>query len=218
MGIGSHNKAGVVFMQGLEKEYVQELLDAYHDDLIGAVMAAWGRWERFTEEDRKDLAFHPGRRANVLNSFILAEGRRRFRDTSVIIHETVGTTTFLFEEQVLARFKKLDRDGGSRNYPTARALDWNLQQDLPGIPGLGRVDVGYVLNEQETGLERILVAHPLGEQITWTYPIWDVDDATRAIHLLADPTPGAPSQGSQSGVRIKHRDDDGMKKERQARD
>ena len=63
-----------------------------------------------------------------------------------------GLKLWLFEHaNIVVRFKKMDEDGRSRNYPTKQAKAFDAQLELPGLPPKPlRLTVGYLLDKTGT--------------------------------------------------------------------
>ena len=80
-----------------------------------------------------------------------------------------GLKLWLFETaSVVIRFKKMDEDGRSRNYPTRQARDFDAQLELPGLPPKpDRLTVGYLLDETGTEFVICQIARPDGREALW---------------------------------------------------
>jgi hypothetical protein len=94
---------------------------------------------------------------------MVAEADRRFLGRSGIRPFDIrGLKLWLFEEgNAVIRFKKMDEDGLTRNYPTKQAKDFDAGRELPGLPMPPvRLTAGYWLDE--TGIEfvRAQIAKP----------------------------------------------------------
>lgn len=80
-----------------------------------------------------------------------------------------GLKVWIIGDRATIRFKKMDEDGRTRNYPTKQARDFDRQLPLPGIPcpPLNLV-VGYLPNELGTEVKRVQVARPSsGGAVDW---------------------------------------------------
>jgi hypothetical protein len=80
-----------------------------------------------------------------------------------------GLKVWLFEHAgVVVRFKKMDEDGRSRNYPTKQARDYDRQLELPGLPPKPlRLTVGYLLDATGVEFVRTQIARPDGREALW---------------------------------------------------
>src|SRR5690606_38313121 len=95
----------------------------------------------------------------------------------VVFKNIRGLKVWILGERATVRYKKMDEDGRTRNYPTKQARDFDRQLSLPGIPHppLNLV-VGYLPNALGTEVERVQVARPSGRAIYWCAAIIPVDD------------------------------------------
>lgn len=113
-------------------------------------------------------------------SHMIAEADRRFLGKKGIRPiEIRGLKLWLFEPaDVVVRFKKMDEDGLTRNYPTKQAKDFDRGYDLPGLPMPPiRVTAGYLLDQTGTQIERTQLARPLGNKRTmWCVAIVPQED------------------------------------------
>lgn len=74
-------------------------------------------------------------------------------DPGLHVQEHYDTVSFIFDQEVLVRFKKADMGLHSSNYPTPTAdLFHEHSADLFGFTGLQRVEAVYVPNQFETGI------------------------------------------------------------------
>ena len=182
---------------------VRAVLDPYADDLFAVVRAGWAEWLALPAAARAVLA-DARTRANVVWAFMVAEAKARFHDRpGVVIREGNNTVTFLVHSQVLCRFKKLDEDGRSANYPTLFALQYNTQTELAGMPEAARVDVGYVLNPLGTAVVHVMVACRDGDEVAWSYALRPAGPALAGNDAAPAPTapPGDAVERGPSRVR-----------------
>jgi hypothetical protein len=128
-----------------------------------------------------------------------------------------GLVTINVRDQLLARFKKLDRDKRSHNIPTQQSLLFKAQLDLPGIESsLTHLDVGYVLNELQTGLDGVYITCPYGKGIAWWIDLNDsaLGAAGNVVPIAPAPiAPAAPGEVAARRQRIKPKQDLDGKKE-----
>jgi hypothetical protein len=74
-------------------------------------------------------------------------------DPGLHVQEHYDTVSFIFDQEVLVRFKKADMGLHSSNYPTPTAdLFHEHSTDLFGFSGLQRVEAVYVPNQFDTGI------------------------------------------------------------------
>ena len=95
----------------------------------------------------------------------------------VVFKNIQGLKVWIVADKATIRFKKMDEDGRSRNYPTKQAKAFDRQMALPGIPHppLNLV-VGYLLDPTGTKVERVQVAMPAGKAINWCAAIVPTSD------------------------------------------
>jgi hypothetical protein len=117
--------------------------------------------------------------ANCIYDHMVAECERRFYGRQDIrLLDIRGLKLWLIGERhhTVIRWKKMDEDGGSRNYPTKQAEDFDRQQELPGLPALPvRIAVGYLLDPSGTSVQRVQVARPNGRAVDWCAAIVPVE-------------------------------------------
>lgn len=76
-------------------------------------------------------------------------------------------------QRILLRFKKLDELKQSRNYPTRFVRDYELDNDLPGIPPRAhRMTLGYILNLFQTEVQNVLVTSAVGKRIEYDVELY----------------------------------------------
>jgi hypothetical protein len=161
------------------------ILAPYAETLWRIPHSAWDRFDALP--DRAPLVAQPRVRANVVWAYMLDEANEHLvAMEGVKPIDAHGTRTFLIEDDVLVRFKLLDADGRSRNYPTRRARNYNLNYPIEGIsPSAIRVDLGYKLNELQTAVSAIEVSHRAGHRVAWRFSL---DQPAEAIVFPIQPT------------------------------
>ena len=126
------------------------------------------------------LEHSPRTQASCIYDHMAEEALRRF-DGQQDVHqmEIRGLKLWLFGDHTVVRFKKMDEDGRSRNYPTKQAKAFDFDKQMEGLPPKPtRITVGYVLDKTTTGIDRVQVARPNGIKVDWCAAI--VPTATRA--------------------------------------
>lgn len=110
-------------------------------------------------------------RANAccVYSHMVAEADRRFLGKKSITSLDIrGLKVWVFGDHSVIRFKKMDEDGKSRNYPTKQAKDFDYGNQLPGLPEPAiRLSVGYLPDPTGTSVRRTQIARPAGKGIEW---------------------------------------------------
>jgi hypothetical protein len=97
------------------------------------------------------------------------EAERRFSNRHGIVGKNIrGQKLWIIGQEAIIRFKKMDEDGKTANYPTKQAKDFDAGKDLPGIPKpAARLSVGYFQDETETEIKHVMVSRPIGRSVEW---------------------------------------------------
>ena len=102
------------------------------------------------------LPWNPRVTANVLNSYVIDEARRRFDGVrNSDFFEKNGTTYHLYNGCVLW-YKQLGSDGMPSNYPTETALEM-MQGSFPYAPTRPILVLGFEVDEAIQALRRVVV-------------------------------------------------------------
>jgi len=123
-------------------------------------------------------------------SHMLAEADRRFVGrANVRTLDIRGLKLWHFEEAgVVVRFKKMDEDGRSRNYPTKQAKAFDRQMELPGLPAPPvRLTAGYLL-DATGGFVRSQIAMPFGRDTLWCAAILPREERVEGERIWNDVT------------------------------
>lgn len=149
-----------------------EILDAIGDDLLDSFDALTREAHSFYRAYAPEILIEHDVRAQAACTYahIVAAADRRFIGRiGIRLLDIRGLKVWLFESaSVVARFKKMDEDGRSRNYPTKQARDFDRQMELPGLPSKPlRLTVGYLLDNTATEFVRCQIARPDGRNALW---------------------------------------------------
>jgi hypothetical protein len=108
----------------------------------------------------------------------------------VIAHQ--DTTSFIFDDTVLLRFKRAGLSLMSSNYPTVLAnLFHNHDRDLFGFEGHHRVEIVHVLNRFQTELDWIGVVGRERKNVLWEFELRRGGAAVIELPLPERPKPAA---------------------------
>lgn len=145
-------------------------LEPFLDDLDAICRHGLAAYDEYDPRSRIDHS--PRTAANCVYDHMAAEADRRFADhAEVKAIEVRGLRLWVLGSEnphTVFRLKKMDHFGFTKNYPTQQIEDFDLMQDLPGLPEKPtRVVVGYVADAFFTSVERVQVARPNGRQIDW---------------------------------------------------
>ncbi|WP_295634052.1 hypothetical protein [Novosphingobium sp.] len=150
-------------------------LDFIFDHLDAICRGGLARYQEYPADIRIE---HDSRaKFACIYSHMETAAHARLSDLSNVIHKDIGgLKVWIVGEKATIRFKKMDEDGRTRNYPTKQAKDFDKQLPLPGIPcpPLNLV-VGYWPNSLGTDVERVQVARPMGKAIDWCAAIVPTD-------------------------------------------
>lgn len=142
---------------------------------------------------------------------------KRFFDgiEGIRISQKRGLTTINIRDHLLARFKKLDKNKHSRNLPTQQSFLFKAQLELPGIPSkLTHLDVGYVLNDLQTGIDGVYITCPYGKGLAWLINLDNSSSGGNVIRFTSSGPTAPPSQDATTRAkRFKPKDSDGKKKD-----
>jgi hypothetical protein len=169
------------------------ILDAVGDSLLDDFDAITREaHSTYRGYDPAVLIEHDSRaQANCTYSHMVASADRRFigRD-GVRMLDVRGLKLWLFEDaSVVVRFKKMDEDGRSRNYPTKQAKDFDAQLELPGLPPKPvRLTAGYLLDKTSTEFIRAQIARPDGKQTMWCAAVIPREDRKAGERIWIDVT------------------------------
>ncbi len=113
---------------------VQQLTDA-----LGYCQRIWNKEYAFAQ-----MVLDGSARAHLINQHWYAKAMEIFKDDNgVIFGKDQFQRYLIFDEQIILRFKLLDDNLNTSNYPTEHALAWGKQMSLPGLLPCGRLHYGY---------------------------------------------------------------------------
>lgn len=167
----------------------ETILDPYKGLLREVVDSAWRDY--CSLRNNIPHVFTPRTRASIIHDFMVSHARNKLAGIKGVRLLDVGGL-FLVEinEKILIRFKKLNDDKMPNNIPTQQALDFMEQLELPGMPHIIRLVVGYELNKLQTGIQAISVTCPRGTKKEWHFELEGV--VTEVADIVELPTPGRP--------------------------
>lgn len=151
-------------------------LDPIFDELDTICRGGLARYQQYPADVRIE---HDGRAAAAcIYTHMVALADDLLTDKPGIVFKNIrGLKVWIVGERATIRFKKMDEDGRTRNYPTKQARDFDRQLALPGIPHPPlNLIVGYLPNPLGTDVERVQIARPAGKAIDWCAAIVPTDD------------------------------------------
>ncbi len=168
-----------------EKE-ARSLLDDIHEKLFRTVTHAFDRMQ----DGPLGLTTvpHVGHLTNAMHALMTDEARLRFSDCGEV--EVLDGQTFLLKvrERLLVRFKKVDLELRTSNYPTRRANAFDAQATISDLPPLPRVTVGYEPDDVWSQLVSVSVAFSIRKRPMWHYELTgkSADGNVRPLSPLVD--------------------------------
>jgi hypothetical protein len=150
-----------------EMKRIEHLLD----DLDAIPRSAWETYRRYPAEIRVE---HSSRAAATCTyDHMDAEAARRLLGRAGIVQKDIsGQKLWIVEDKAVVRFKKMDEDGRSRNYPTKQARTFDRGLPLPGLPTPAvRLTVGYLLDITQSEYVRTQVSKPRARGVEWCVAI-----------------------------------------------
>jgi hypothetical protein len=130
-------------------------------DIEEITRSAHGRYRAYPDDV---LVEHSSRAAATCTyDHMVAHADRLWTDRpGIMAKEIRGLKVWLIGSVAVLRFKKMDEDGRSRNYPTKQAKNFDRQLPLPGLPAPAtRLTAGYLLDETQTQFIRAQIARPI---------------------------------------------------------
>lgn len=119
-------------------------------------------------------------------------------DPGLHVQEHHDTVSFIFDDEILVRFKKADMGLHSSNYPTPTAeLFHEHSADLFGFTGLQRIEAVYVPNQFDTGILWTGVVARDGNRELWNLEL----TAPIAVPVATLPAPAATSADDLATVK-----------------
>lgn len=169
-------------------EAVMQRLEPVLDDLDAIARTGHRTYRSY---DPKHLIEHtPRSQASCIYDHMAAEAERRFGGRNGVVPLDIrGLKLWVFDQHTVARFKKMDEDGRTRNYPTQQTKDFDLNRELAGVPPKPtRITVGYVLDPTGTLIQRVQVARPNGKFVDWCAAIVPTSERAVGSKLWEDVT------------------------------
>jgi len=105
------------------------------------------------------------------------------------------TIRICFDDELLVRCKKANELGFGQNNATQACLQFcECDLELPGLPGLQKVEILYSVNATGTAIESIVVQARDGDMRLWAYPLSLSDEGSgTSDNLTPFPTQPPPS-------------------------
>jgi hypothetical protein len=137
------------------------LVEHLLDDIDEITRSAHTRYRSYSPDVLVEHS--PRAAATCTYDHMVALADRLWADRAgITMKEIRGLKVWLIGSAAVLRFKKMDEDGRTRNYPTKQAKNFDRQLPLPGLPAPAiRLTAGYVLDETQTQFIRSQIAKPM---------------------------------------------------------
>ncbi len=189
-----------------EQDKVRSILSDFEFRLHSILQKAWAEWQ----EMPKKGVLSARSRASIIFDFIKRFAIEEFDGDEDIHALPKGQTVkFLFQDQVLIRFKKANAKGIGSNIETQAVLEFvDPQLKIPDmLPEIFRVEVCYTFDKLATKVETVAVTKRDRHQKLWSYPIFGGESGevvpmpTRAPDPEMPPTvrPRKPAEKPETG-------------------
>lgn len=162
--------------------------DQYHALVPQELLVAFGR--RTRASGIHDLMIHEATRFSMVT-----DGARMFERNlmkGIVLHDLLAI-----------RFKKLDEESLSRGHYTQQVEEYRKQCQLDGIDAVHHLELGYVLNDNETEIADVRLVCPSGRGVAWWARIKDSGIQPVVFDLFPPPPSTPPSDG---GAVVKAKD------------
>ena len=153
----------------IEKDEAIELLEPHLSTIDQVVRDAWAGWM---------ASNHPSNwtkrgRANFMWEEINTKAKQAFASSEAIKPIPANNSCLYMLDKLAFRFKKLNDNGLTCNYPTQASLDFHAQSELPGIPEVARLEVGYLLNKIQTKIDEVIISYRESDSVEWSIKLSD---------------------------------------------
>ena len=154
------------------QEQVEIIIGGFAERLRSVLDRAMKDW---LEVPNRGLFIYPRTRANVIFDNIVRHALVEFDgdgDESVkALHET-QSVKFMFNNSVVARFKKGNENGIGSNIETNAVMEFiDPQSSFGGLPDIHRVEIVYTLNILGTDYAEVeVVARDIDRRV-WAFPL-----------------------------------------------
>jgi hypothetical protein len=171
---------------------VREFLDPHIKDLTWCVREAYRKWE-----DHGSLSFQEPlnrARAAYVSCGFYNEAKGLFAERpGVLAIEECERLLLVFGDQFVLRFKLLDADLRTRNYPTeaSKRMDAQRQISIPAVGKLPRVILGYRMGGQPETLLDLRVVFAVNNEPLWHY---DPENDAQQLALPLEPKKATPPE------------------------
>ncbi len=173
------------------------IFPAREEALFRAFTFAWADWENLPERSR--FSRWARTRAGMVFER-LADRLQEFLggDPGIKFHFEDETVKIVFDDQIVARCKKGNALEVGENIPTQTNDDFTeASADIPGLGGLKKIEIVYLLNRLQTAIERVVIHARDGKMRLW---VWTIGRGSPGAEIVPFdlPLPPAPPQVSDA--------------------
>lgn len=161
--------------------------------IVTAFAAGWSDW--LVCPQRGWFSRWPRTRANMVFERVVDHLQRQFADdVGVRFVFDDETMKMVLDDRIVLRVKKANALGLGSNIQTQAVIDFvDAQPDLPGLEGLTKLEIVYVLNAIQTEIRSVIVQARDGDMKIYSYPIDVAAEGSGTVVPL--PLPPAPPTG-----------------------
>ena len=151
----------------MDRRCAVDQLNRYLPLFAECIEHGWGQWKtKYTQQHR---ILDARARASVVYCEIKEEAMRIFDRVDGVVVKTRNGSVFIYiGDDILVRFKKLKPSGHASNIMTGSQRCLYGQQPIPGfLPG-NHITAGYVLDDSQQSIQRMLLVYQEENRILWT--------------------------------------------------
>lgn len=169
------------------------------DALYGVATLPWDEYHSSVPQELL-VAFGPRTRASAVHDLMIRDATRyAVSAEGVRPFERQMMKGLVIDGRIAIRLKKLDEDGYSRGHYTKQVEEYRSQRVLDGIDAAHHLELGYVLNKDETEISEVRVVCPSGRAVAW----WSRIDSSGIQPVVMDLLPLDTPPGMDGGAIIK---------------
>ena len=177
-------------------------LGPHVDALYRIATVPWDEYHTLVPSDLL-VAFCPRTRASAIHNLMVRAATQYAATTeNVQPFDRQLMKGMVIDGRIAIRFKKLDEDSYSRGHYTKQVEEFRNQQTLDGIDATHHLELGYVLNRDETEISEVRVVYPSGRNNAW----WSRIDASGIQPVVVDLLPPLRPTDGDGGAIIKPKD------------
>ncbi|HWR14167.1 MAG TPA: hypothetical protein VN577_05035 [Terriglobales bacterium] len=173
----------------LTVERAEELLEPYLDKLNFCIQAGWDAWKAHYSH-RFHVLGNRARAAIVFDEIKFAAISEFAGDPDVVFRVKKNAFLLYIGEEIILRFKKMDKQGRCSNIATKQQALFQAQAEL--FPSGTLVSAGYTLDDLQIDIARKMVVCQLQNRVLWTLTIGSGSEAINVVPMSAPPATTTP--------------------------